>query len=70
MVKFCGNCGNLGTERCKGCTTTAKPGVAPTKWEPVEAAEDINVPTNQEAKADNGKLEGYTALAKIKTIKK
>ncbi len=57
MVKFCGNCGNQGTERCKGCSTTAKPYVAPTKWEPRADAKDIDVPTNQEAKADNGKLE-------------
>ena len=53
MVKFCGNCGNVGTTRCKGCTTTAKPGVAPTHWQPEAVEKDIS----QKAKADDGKLE-------------
>ena len=57
MVKYCGNCGNQGTSRCVGCTTTAKPNVAPTHWQPRADAKDIDVSTSQEAKADSGKLE-------------
>jgi len=42
---------------CKGCKTTAKPDAAPTNWVPVKVAADTNVGHNQEAKADDGKLE-------------
>lgn len=57
MVKSCINCGQEDSRLCKGCKTTAKPGAVPSNWIQVAGDKDINVPTNQEAKADGGKLE-------------
>ena len=55
MVKFCGNCGNIETRNCTGCTTTAKPNAAPTNWVPRQVT--AQTAGDQQAKADDGKLE-------------